>query len=236
MRQSTTIRRTPFIYLYGQTAGLLEKRMVVNSVMELNDTATLVGDFNHAVQDPMTLDSDAEWHNNHGSDPATHAMSMADDAAHNWDFPRSVEHTLNLVDTVHAVLDGYHPAGEDLIQHDLTANETMVAGQPVYLSSSNTVNLADATTIATGNVIGLVRIGGTANDTVVVQTDGAVYLADWTATIGTANLTPGTYFLDTSSGAMTTTPPTNDGNVVTTLGTALNENTFDIEVNEVAIL
>jgi len=220
----------------GGGSSLLEKRVSAASSFGLSDSVSLIGDYNHSIADPMLLDSDAGWHNNHVSDPATHTMNMADAAGFNMERVRSLESVMTLVDSAHAVLDGYHPAGEDLIQHDLTANETMVTGQPVYLSSSNTVNLADATLFATANAIGLVSVGGSANDTVAVQTDGAVYQDDWTAVIGTANLTPGLYYLDTTAGLMSTTPPSADGNVVVSLGTALNTKTFDIEVNEVATL
>jgi hypothetical protein len=220
----------------GGGNSLLEKRVNASSGLGLSDSVSLIGDFNLSIEDPMLLDSATSWHNNHASDPATHTMNMADAVGLNADWNRPLESVMALVDTVHVILDGYHPAGEDLIQHDLTANETMIVGQPVYISSSNTVNLADATTIATANAIGLVCVGGSANDTVTIQTDGAVYQDDWTAVIGTANLTPGLYYLDITAGLMSTSPPVADGNTVVTLGTALNTKTLDIEVNEVATL
>jgi hypothetical protein len=213
---------------------LLEKRLSTYSPLGISDSATFVGAFNHPAQNTLLLDSEAEAHNNHGSDPADDTLSLSDALAFNMIRPRTIEHSLGFSDHVHAILDGYHP---DPSKYDMTANETILIGQPVYVSADNTVNLGDATAITTANVIGLALTDATANDSVTVLTEGSVSQADWTAVIGAATLTPGaTYFLNTTAGQMSTTPPTNDGEVVVTMGTALTTTKFDIEVNEIATL
>jgi hypothetical protein len=214
--------------------GLLEKRLNVYSPLGISDAATFIGDFNHPAQNTLLLDSETEVHNNHGSDPATDSISLSDVLAFNMIRVRASEHSLGFSDHVHATLDGYHP---DLGRNDMTANETILIGQPVYVSANNTVNLGDATTIATANVIGLALTGATANDSLAVLTEGSVSQADWTAVVGATLLTPGaTYFLNTAAGQMSTIPPTSDGEVVVTMGTALTTTKFDIEVNEIATL
>jgi hypothetical protein len=221
----------------GTGAGLKEKRVLATSSLPFTHSASQYGDKNKSAWDDMLLDDAAEWHNNHGSDPGTDTLAMADEVTLIMEMLRPAGTAMAMVDTVHVILDGYHPAGEDLIQHPMIAGETMVAGQPVYVVSNNTVNLANATVLATANTIGLVCVGGSATDTVTIQTDGAVYLEDWTAIIGATELTPGAlYYLDTTDGLLTTDPPIANGNVIVTMGTALNTKTIDIEVNEVASL
>lgn len=218
----------------GGLVGLLEKRLHAFSPLGISDAATFVGDFNHPAQNTLLLDSEAEAHNNHGSDPADDALALLDALAFNMIRVRLIEHSLGFSDHAHAVLDGYHP---DPSKYNMTANETILIGQPVYVSADNTVNLGNAKTIATANVIGLALTDATANNSVVVLTEGSVSQADWTAIIGVTSLYPGfTYFLKANSGRMSTNPTTNDGEVVVTMGTALTTTKFNIEVNEIAII
>lgn len=219
----------------GNSAGLLEKRVLASSALGLTHEASLAGSiYDRELADTMLMDDDVDLHNNHAEDPATDTMNLADAASFNMDWNRPIESVMAMASTVHAVLDGYQaPPGE----HDVTANETVVTGQPVFMSGNNTVNLADATTVATANVVGFISSGATANNTATMLTEGSILLADWTSVIGSASLTPGaTYFLDTTAGMMSATPPTGDGEVVVTLGIAITTAKFDIEVNEVAIL
>jgi hypothetical protein len=214
--------------------GLLEKRVLASSALGLTHEASQFGDKNKSLADTMLLDDDVDLHNNHANDPATDTLNLADAAVFNADWNRPLETVMSLTGTAHAVLEGYQSPPNE---HKVTANETVVTGQPVFMSGNNTVNLADATTVATANVVGFISSGATANNIATMLTEGHIVLADWTSVIGSASLTPGaTYFLDTTKGQMTTTPPTTDGNVVVTLGIAITTAKFDIEVNEVAIL
>lgn len=223
----------------GSGAGLLEKRVNASSGLGLADSVSLIGDYNHTIEDPMTLDSDAEWHNNHASDPATHTMNMADTAAFNADWNRPLESVLPLTDHVHAILDGYHaPAnGGSDFSLDVIAGETVIYGAPAYIASNNTANLASAEDGVKSVAVGFITQAASANDATIVQTDGSVTLGNWEAITNTISLTPGsTYFLHTVAGQMRTTPPTGDGEVVVTLGVAVDTQRFDIEINEIAVL
>jgi hypothetical protein len=201
----------------------------------MSDTVDLIGEYNHDVQDPMDFSSDTVWHNNHGEDPATHSLGVGDVVGFNMDRSRSLESPISFTSAVHVTLDGYHPPGSgdgdpDLSQYQMTANETVVVGQPVYISGDNTINLADADTEPTSQVFGLVSVGATANGTANVLSEGSVNQADWTSVIGTTLLTPGSlYYLSSTAGQMTTTKPTGSGVQV---GRAVTTTKFDIETND----
>jgi hypothetical protein len=228
----------------GSGAGLLEKRVLATSSLALMGSATQYGDKNKSLWDAMNLLDLADAHNNHGEDPATDTLALSDSATLTMEMLRPVESAMALTDYAHASLDGYHPPGSgngsgdpDLSLHEVTANETVLVGQPVYISGNNTINLANAADLTESKAVGLVQVGATANGTANILTEGSVNQADWTNVIGSTNLTPGAaYFLGTTAGTMSTAPPTTDNHVVVTMGTAVTTTEFDIEVNEVAIL
>jgi hypothetical protein len=159
---------------------------------------------------------------------------MSDVAAFNMAMLRPAESTLSMSVYAHAALDGVHT---DSRTNYMTANETMNVGQPVYVTAADTVNLSDASSNLTSNAVGLAATDAGSGESVVVFTDGPIDQADWTAVIGTTLLTPGVqYYLDTTAGQMSTSPPTVNGQVVVRMGTALTTTVFDIEVNEIAKL
>lgn len=241
MNRSASNTRTPMQPMNG-SVGLLEKRVLATSGLGLSDSAAFLGEFSRPAQNTLTLNSVAEWHNNHANDPASQNLAISDFTTFNMDRERSVENTLSLSDFVHAALDGYVPPGggggdPDLSKYELTANQTVVAGQPVYISDGSTINLANADTPSTAIVLGLVSIGATATNTATVLSEGSINLSDWTAIVGTTNLIPGSvYYLSTTDGQMTVTPPTSNSDAVVRLGIALTTNTIDIEVTNVLTL
>lgn len=228
--------RTPMVSLGRSGVGLLEKRLLAVSSLDMDQDVSVVGSvWNRETDDVILLDDEADWHNNHAEDPTTDTLSMSAVAAFNMVRPRSLTSNISINDHVHVVLEGYHAPSTS--QHEVTANETINIGQPVYVSATDTVNLADADTLNTSHVLGLAITDATANTTVIVLSEGSVTRSDWTAIVGTANLVPGAiYYLSTTAGQMTTTPPTGDGDNVVRCGLAVNLTKFDIEINEVAIL
>jgi hypothetical protein len=231
---------TPFVPLSSSGVGLLEKRETVVSTLLLEDSLGYIGDWNHTSESLLVLDQDADWHNNHGSDPATHSLSLVSSASQIMEKARGIEDTVNLADFVHASLDGYHTPGTGdtyLDRYSVTANEAVSIGQPVYISGNNTVNLADADDLATAHVLGLAETSATANSTVNVLSSGTINQADWTTVIGTQFLTPGEiYYLTGAKGTMSVTPPTGDGDVIVSCGIAITTTKLDIEINEIAVL
>lgn len=235
-------RKTPFIPVTGSDAGLIEKWLMAASDVDLSDSAESIGVWDREASNAATLDSDAEYHKNNAEDPATDTINFADAATLIRDFNRGVTHNTSLSDFAHAALDGYHPPGGGsgdtyLDRHTVTANETIAVGQPVYVTGNNTVNLADADSINTSHVLGLAETAGTANGTMNVLSSGTVNQADWTSVIGSATLTPGAvYYLSTTAGQLTTTPPSGSGDAVVSCGIAVTNTKLDIEINEIAVL
>jgi len=222
--------------LSGGAAGLKEKRVLASSPLALVHAVSQLGDWNRAADNTLLLDHAAVLHNNHGEDPGDSTLNFAQEATVVLDLPRACESTLAFSQYVHAVLEGYHAPSIDHTL-DVLAGETVHAGAPAYIVSNNTVNLASATGPTKSRTVGLITQAASVTEATIVQTDGSVTLADWTAVIGGASLTPGSvYFLHTTDGQMSTTPPTSDGDVVVTMGVAVTTTKFDIEVNEVAVL
>jgi hypothetical protein len=227
--------RMPMVPSFG-TAGLKEKRLLASSSLALVHTVSQLGEWNRVADNGLLLDHNTEWHNNHGNDPGDSTLNFAQEATVVLDLPRACESTLALSQFVHAVLEGYHAPCTDHTL-DVLAGETVHAGAPAYIVSNNTANLASATGPTKSRTVGLITQAATVNEATIVQTDGSVTVADWTSVIGATALTPGSvYFLHTTDGQMSTTPPTSDGDVVVTMGIAVTTTKFDIEVNEVAVL
>ena len=226
----------PMVPSFG-TAGLKEKRVLATSSLALGHSVSQIGDKNKVLDDVLLLDHIAGWHNNHGEDPGDSTLSLVQEAAFNIEMLRPCQSTLAFSQFVHVVLEGYKaPVGAPPTL-DVLAGETVHVGAPAYIVSNNTANLASATGLVKSRTVGLITQAASVDDNTFVQTDGDVTLADWTAVIGGAFLTPGSvYFLSTTDGQMSTTPPTGDGDVVVTMGVAVTTTKFDIEVNEVAVL
>lgn len=133
----------------------------------------------------------------------------------------------------------------DLISGDTTGftgnnnnASPITVGQIVYKNSTTTqVDLANATD-DTKNAIGFVSQATIpAGSSGYIQTSEVLTIADWTAIIGSASLTPGSiYFLDTTDGKMTTTAPATSGNITQVLGRAVSANDFLINIKERILL
>ena len=111
----------------------------------------------------------------------------------------------------------YAPA---VIEADCTATEQV--GDPVYISGTDAVRQADASSITTGKVVGIISEKMTAT-TCRVQVTGSVTLSGLTA--GSA------YFLSETTGQITTTIPTASGSVVAYIGQALSSTNLLLNIN-----
>ena len=226
--------KTPFIADSGSDAGLIEKRLNAASYVGLSAQASFVAFWDRETDDEILLNSDVEHHKNNAKDPATDTLNISVSASSVWNFNRNITHNVVVSDHVHVAREGTEiaPTG-----YNLTANETINIGQPVYISSENTVNLADADTLNTSHVLGLASSDASANQSATVLSDGSVERSDWASVIGTANLTPGVvYYLSTTAGELTETPPAGSGDTVVSCGIAITTTKLDIEINEIASL
>jgi hypothetical protein len=222
----------------GSGAGLLEKRVSAFSGLELVGEATEIGIWGHDASDSLLLDSDVDIHNNHGSDPSAVTMALVASVGITMTRPRTLTSNVALSDTVHVSLDGYSPhTGIETTKAAMTIN----IGQPVYPDSATTVSLATADISGIpviGMPIGLALTDATANQVIIVATEGSVEQADWTTVTGSTLLTPGAiYFLDgPTAGKLTETAVTTDGYMGIRVGRALTTTKMDIEISDGVIL
>lgn len=143
--------------------------------------------------------------------------------------PQSPAHLRSTLAAIKAyIADLYDAAGE---VQQATLGATLVAGDVVYISASNTIALADADAVGTANVIGMVVEGGASGAKGIFRTGGLIELTDWTAIIGAASLTAGSrYYLSATAGDMTTTAPSTGGQFVVPLGTAITTKIFGLNI------
>jgi len=112
-----------------------------------------------------------------------------------------------------------------------TFTSTAAAGQPVYVSAADTVDLADASAAATAGVVGLVYTAASAGNGGDYITSGRITQDDWTTATGAANLTAGmVYYLSETTGRITSTAPTAVGALVVRVGRALNTTTLEVSI------
>lgn len=122
------------------------------------------------------------------------------------------------------------PVGIGAETKSIVASETLNAGNLVNIWNSAgifKVRKADATTAgkeANGFVLGSVSNGGTAT----VYLEGTI--------TGFSALLPGRYYLGTSPGEATETPPSGSGNVVQYIGSAVSGTEISFEPTEGVIL
>jgi len=110
---------------------------------------------------------------------------------------------------------------DDNLVKELLCTLTESIGDVVYYSSTNTVAQADASDLSTSRVIGFIE--SKQSDTVCT-----VRIGGFTVTSG---LSVGNrYFLSTTPGQISMTPPTNSGNVIVKVGTAKSASSFHVEV------
>ena len=105
------------------------------------------------------------------------------------------------------------------------ADESVLAGQPLYVKSTSHVALADA--IVNFGVVGFATT--VAGSSVTYATEGKLTLTDWSAVAGDTALEPGdNYYLSTTTGQITNVAPV-IGHVVR-IGRATSTVTLDIEI------
>jgi hypothetical protein len=114
---------------------------------------------------------------------------------------------------------------------------TISAGMVVAVHSSGTGVVKGNATDNSKNAVGLMVLDTANTISGDVQTDGPFTLADWTSVIGSTSLAAHTlYFLSTTGGLLTATPPSTGGNVVQAIGRAVSATTLDIDIQQAILL
>lgn len=107
---------------------------------------------------------------------------------------------------------------------------TIAAGSVCAIHSSGVGAVLASATDNTLTGVGLAVGSATNLAAMTIQTSGAFTLADWTAITGSSTLSArAKYFLSTTSGLLTTSPPSTPGNVVQFIGEAVNSTTLLIQ-------
>jgi len=108
---------------------------------------------------------------------------------------------------------------------EYTAGETIAIGEVVYISSANTVSLADISNGGnTDYIVGMASTGNTASNPVKICSDGVIS--------GLSGLTAGDrYFVDNATaGAITNTVPTGAGNRLIQVGFAKSTTELHLQI------
>lgn len=116
---------------------------------------------------------------------------------------------------------------------EFTTISNVIVGQPVYgYSVLEEVELAKADIATTSRVIGFTVFDALATNSVGLINSGYITRSDWTAITGTITLSFGaTYFLsNTASGMMTLTAPITSGHYIVTLGVAVSDTIFSVNI------
>lgn len=129
------------------------------------------------------------------------------------------------------ILDGagklditFMPVGVGQDSVTATAGENLSAGDFVYFNGSGQVFKADSTALAK-------QARGYVNASVISGATATVFFDD--TNTGLSGLTPGsTYYLDTTAGAVTLTPPTSVNNIVQEVGFATSATSLRVNVQE----
>lgn len=111
------------------------------------------------------------------------------------------------------------------------SGSTIQAGQPVRVHTDGTLRLAQADSLANAAIaIAMEQIAHAGSGT--VSSTGLLTLADWTAVIGSATLTPSTrYYLTPSAlGMLQSSAPTANPDVLQFCGVAVGSTTLKIEI------
>ena len=121
-----------------------------------------------------------------------------------------------------------------------TAGAAITIGHLLYIDSSGDLQLADASSIATANVVGMAMANAAVGETLEYVRNAVedFYNAGTIVDGSPANLTPGaTYFLSTTPGHWTTTPDTTTaGAVVRACGIATDGNKMSIEIQSATVI
>lgn len=119
---------------------------------------------------------------------------------------------------------------------------SIVIGTPVYSTTANHVNIGNATSLLTADVVGLVNdISISPSGTGNIITDGVMTATtgQWdVVTGGSGGLTTGSeYFLDpVTPGKLTATPPTTPGQYLLYVGRAMSTTSLTLEIFQPILL
>ena len=194
-------------------------------------TVSLEGsEWTQSVEDELGL---IETHTEFYAPDEDNELNLSDTAVGHVDRPALAETVLSLTEviTFAGCLCGEGgEGGGSLTPISAVFDSTTQSGMAVYVSGNGHVDLAQADAYATSKPVGLALEDVAEDGTGTYLTCATVTLEDWTEVIGAEFLSPGSiYFLsNTDPGQLTTTEPSEVGEYVIIMGSALTQTTFNI--------
>jgi hypothetical protein len=117
-------------------------------------------------------------------------------------------------------------------------DQNVFKGQPLYIKPSQHLDLAVASSLSTSGVIGLAVMDANTATSVDYISSGLLERQDWTAIVGSTNLSAGAiyYLSPNNAGHLTTTAPTSIGQVVAEVGRAMSNQVLNVEIQPSIVL
>ena len=195
--------------------------------MSIIDAASRAGSiFVRVVADPLGV-TDAELHTDFFYETVLDPLGVTDDPGTG---PLDLK-PIAVTDPM-TISDSFTKTGGSIFwDPEAIFDSTTSAGMALYVSGSGTVDLADADNATTAICIGLALTDVASSGTGEYRSQGELTLVDWTAVTGGASLTAGVvYYLSTTDGQLTSTPPTGTSNHITRVGLAVTTKTISLEI------
>jgi hypothetical protein len=131
----------------------------------------------------------------------------------------------------------------DLVKSAFVAagSPTINVGQPVYINTAGTAELADASALTTARVFGLVTVSASAGAQISFTRNQTLVLPNINGIVDNVSnglLEPGKYYwLSTNAGKLTRTPDTaTTGSVLVQVGLALTTSELQIEIQAPVVI
>ena len=218
--------RKPFTIL-SNPDGYVGDRMYTASYLGLANSASFTIDRVLGVEHTMVLVQSDYW-----VEDATDTLSFIQTLAHNKLRPLSASSAMALTDD--PMVSGGHTGLVTI--HNATGDGLLYAGQPIYVKPDGHLGLSASDLTATeAGVAGIMYTdgGGIVNGEALFISDGELELDDWTTASGNSTLTPGApYYLSTTEGVMSISPPIGDLNYIVKVGRAISKRVFAIDLGE----
>lgn len=122
-------------------------------------------------------------------------------------------------------------AGVSLFSATNKSGVTLLAGTVAASHSSGVGVVGASAQNDTKPAIGIVTANAADLAAASIQTSGPLTLANWSNSTGSATLSANaTYWLSTTTGLLTTTPPTTPGNTIQIVGRAVSTDTMIVDI------
>lgn len=129
------------------------------------------------------------------------------------------------------IVEDIHLPDTILTHNSAEVEETIIAGQPIYVKQNGKLRLASAANNIESQVIGIALESREQGYSITYSAFGTVTLLDWTIAIGSVNLVSGcNYFLDNMRGRITNIAPITSASYLVYVGRAISSNILVLNI------